>query len=110
MRGVSLLIAYLIALGAIISFGAAGLMALQSPEPRPATPETAIAPYNERAAKTIRQPVQKNAQSNQKRKTANTMPKRLEGAPNSPSSGRDAYGSASEPHHLYLNPFRFFGR
>ena len=31
MRGVSLLIAYLLALGAIISFGIAGLMALQSP-------------------------------------------------------------------------------
>jgi hypothetical protein len=110
MRGVSLLIAYLIALGTIISFGVAGLMALQSPEPRPAAPKTAIAPHKERAARTIKQPMQKNAQSNQKRKTMNAMPKRLEGVPTGPSSGLDAYGSANEFHHFYLNPFRFFGR
>ena len=110
MRGVSLLVAYLIALGAIISFGVAGLMALQSPESRPAAPETTIAPHKERAAKTIKQPAQKNAQSNQKRKTMNAMPKRLEGVPTGPSSGLDAYGSANKLHHFYLNPFRFFGR
>jgi len=111
MRGVSLLIAYLIALGAIISFGIAGLMALQSPaKPRPAAPEAAIAPHKERAAKTIKQPMQKNVQSNQKRKTMSATPKRMEGAPTGPSSGLDAYGSTNEPRHFYLNPFRFFGR
>jgi len=110
MRGVSLLIAYLIALGAIISFGIAGLMALQSPEPRPTASETAIAPHKGRAAKAIKQPMQKNARSNKNRKTTNAMPKRLEGAPTGPSSGLDAYGSTNEPHHFYLNPFRFFGR
>jgi hypothetical protein len=51
MRGVAALIAYLLGLGAIISFGIAGLMALQSPpQPTPSGP-VATAPPTERVAK-----------------------------------------------------------
>ena len=48
MRGVAVLIAYLLGLGAIISFGIAGLMALQS-STQP-TPSVATAPPTERIA------------------------------------------------------------
>src|SRR5262245_15615330 len=110
MRGIALLIAYLLGLGAIISFGIAGLMALQSStKPTPSAPAAAVAPHKERAAKPVKQTTQ-NAQSNQKRQTVNATRKRKEGAPPIPSSGLDAYGSADEPHRFYLNPFRFFGR
>ena len=111
MRGAALLIAYLLGLGAIISFGIAGLMALQSPtKPTPSAPAAAVSPHKERAAKPVKQTTQKDAQSNQKRKTVNTTRKRMEEKPTVPSSGLDAYGSADEPHRFYLNPFRFFGR
>src|SRR5262245_52715823 len=106
MRGVSLLIAYLLALGAIISFGIAGLMALQSPaKPTPSAPAAAVAPHKERAAMPVKQTMQKDAQSNQKRKTINSTLKRMEGRATVPSSGLDAYGSTDEPRHFYLNPF-----
>ena len=112
MRGVALLIAYLLGLGALVSFGIAGLMALQAPtKPTPSAPVAAVAPQKERAAKPVKQTTQKDAQSNQKRKTANSNRKRMEEAPTTPSSGFDAYGSADEPRRFYqLNPFRFFGR
>jgi hypothetical protein len=111
MRGLSVLIAYLLALGAIISFCIAGLMALQSPsKPTPSAPVVAVAPHKERAAKPVKQTTQKDAQSNQKRKTVNATRKRIEEARTVPSSGLDAYGSADERRRFYLNPFRFFGR
>jgi len=111
MRGASLLIAYLLALGAIISFGIAGLMALQSPaKPTPSASAAAVAPHKKRIAKPVKQTMQKDAQSNQKRKTMNATRNRMEGAPTVPSSGLDAYGSTDEPRRFYLNPFRFFGR
>jgi hypothetical protein len=110
MRGVSVLIMYLLGLGAIISFGIAGLMALQSPaKPTPSVPAVAVAPPQERVAKPAKQTTQKDAQSNQKRKTVKATRKGMEKAP-IPSSGLDAYGSADERHRFYLNPFRFFGR
>ena len=100
----------LLGLGAIISFGIAGLMALQSPTiPTPSAPVAAAAPHKERVAKPVKQTTQKDAQSNKKRKTVNANRKRMEEAPTS-SSGFDAYGSADEPRRFYLNPFRFFGR
>ena len=111
MRGVAVLIVYLLGLGAIVSFGIAGLMALQSStKPTPSAPVAAVAPHKERAAKPVKQTTQKDAQSNQKRKTVNATRKRIEEAPTVPSSGLDAYGSADEPRRFYLNPFRFFGR
>jgi hypothetical protein len=108
MRGVALLIAYLFGLGAIISFGIAGLMALQSStKPTPSAP-VATAPPTERVAKPGKQTTQKDSQSNQKRKTVNTTRKRREEAPTSSPSGLDAYGYANE-HRRFYSPF-FWGR
>jgi hypothetical protein len=110
MRGVAGLIFYLLGLGAIISFGIAGLTALQSPtNPTPSAPVAAVAPHKERVAKPVKQTTQKDTQSNQKRKTVNATRKRMEEAPTS-SSGFDAYGSADEHRSFYQYPFRFFGR
>jgi hypothetical protein len=106
MRGVAVLIAYLLGLGAIISFGIAGLMALQS-STKP-TPSVATAPPTERIAKPGKQTTQKDAQSNQKRKTVNTTRKRREEAPTTSPSGLDAYGYANEQRRFY-SPF-FWGR
>ena len=81
MRGVAVVIFYLLGLGAIISFGIAGLMALQSPtQTTQSAPVAAAAPHKERAAKPVKETTQKNAQSNQKRKTVNTTRKRMEEA------------------------------
>jgi hypothetical protein len=105
MRGVALLIAYLFGLGAIISFGIAGLMALQSStKPTPSAP-VATAPPTERVAKSGKQTT---AQSNQKRKTVNTTRKRREEAPTTSPSGLDAFGYANE-HRRFYSPF-FWGR
>ncbi|MGB6586210.1 MAG: hypothetical protein WBE93_09655 [Pseudolabrys sp.] len=108
MRGVAALIFYMLGLGAVVSFGIAGLMALQSPTV-PA-PVTAATPHKERVAKPVKETTQKDAQSNQKRKTVNATRKRREEAPTISSSGLDAYGSANEPRSFYQYPFRFFGR
>ena len=111
MRGVAALIFYMLGLGAVVSFGIAGLMALQSPTvPAPSAPVTAATPHKERVAKPVKETTQKDAQSNQKRKTVNATRKRREEAPTISSSGLDAYGSANEPRSFYQYPFRFFGR
>ena len=111
MRGLSILTAYLLVLGAILGFGIASLMALQSSstKPTPAAAAAAVA-HKEQAAQPIKQTTQKDAQAKQKRKTAKATRKRMEETPTNPSSGLDAYGSADKPSHFYLNPFRFFGR
>ena len=94
MRGVSVLTAYLLVLGAIISFCIAGLMALQSPSKPTPSASTAAVAHKEQAAQPVKQTTQKDAQSNQKRKTVKATRKRMEEAPTNPSSGLDAYGSA----------------
>ena len=67
MRGVSVLIAYLLVLGAIITFGIASLMALQpSTKPTPSASAAAVA-HKEQAAQPVKQSTQKDAQPNQKR-------------------------------------------
>src|SRR5262245_45282667 len=105
MRGVALLIAYLFGLGAIISFGIAGLMALQpSTKPTPSPPVAAAALHQERVAKPSKQTTQKDAQTNQKRKTVNATRKRREEAPTISPSGLDAYGYANEQRRFY-SPF-----
>ena len=110
MRGVSVLIAYLLVLGAIITFGIASLMALQpSTKPTPSASAAAVAD-KEQVAQPVKQTTQKDAQPNQKRKTVKATRKRMENAPTNRSSGLDAYGSADKPRHFYPNPFRFFGR
>ena len=69
MRGVAALIFYMLGLGAVVSFGIAGLMALQSSTvPTPSAPVTAATPHKERVAKPVKEITQKDAQSNQKRK------------------------------------------
>ena len=110
MRGVAVLIVYLLGLGAIVSFGIAGLMALHSPATSTSSaPATAVAPHKEWVAKPARQTTQKDSQSNQKRKTVKVTRKRTKEVPTISSSGSDAYGSANEPRPFYPNPFRFFG-
>lgn len=105
MRGVAAVFAYLLGLGAIISFGIAGLMALQSStKPTPTAPIAAVGPHQEQVAKPVKpkeqvaKPVkpttQKDAQSHQKRKTATR--KRREEVPTTSPSGLDAYGYANE--------------
>jgi hypothetical protein len=108
MRGVALLIAYLLGLGAIISFGIAGLIALQSSTKPTSSAPVATAPPTERVAKPGKQTTQKDAQSNQKRKTVNTSRKRREEAPTTSPSGLDAFGYANE-HRRFYSPF-FWGR
>jgi hypothetical protein len=111
MRGLAVLIVYMLGLGAIICFGIAGLMALQSStKPTPSAPVAAVAPHKERVAKPVKQTTQKDAQSDQKRKTVNAARKRREEAPTISPSGLDAYGYANEPQRFHQYPFRFFGR
>ena len=108
MRGFAALIVYMLGLGAIICFGIAGLMALQSStKPTPSAPVAAVAPHKERVARPVKQTTQKHAQSDQKRKTARM---RREEAPSISPSGLDAYGYANEPPRSHQFPFRFFGR
>jgi hypothetical protein len=109
MRGVAALIAYLLGLGALVSFGIAGLMALQaSTKPTPSAAPVTATSQAERLTKPIKQTTvdQKDSQPRQKRKVTH---KRKEEAP-SYSSGFDAYGYAQEPRRFYNHPFRFFGR
>jgi len=116
MRGVALLIAYLFGLGAVISFGIAGLMALQSStQPPPsapvatvAKPKEQVAKPKEQVAKPVKQTTQKDAQSNQKRKAVQATRKRREEAPTISPSGLDAFAYANE-HRRFYSPF-FWGR
>jgi len=109
MRSVAVLIAYLLGLGAIISFGIAGLMALQTPiQPPPSAPVSAAAPSQQQDAKPIKQTTQKDVHSNQKRKTASVNRKRREEAPTISQSGFDAYGYVNEPRRFH-SPL-FWGR
>jgi len=110
MRGVAVLIVYLLGLGAIVSFGIAGLMVLHSSTTSMSSaPATAVTPHKGWVAKPVRQTTQKDAQSNQKRKTVKATRKRIKEEPTISSSGLDAYGYANEPRPFYPNPFRFFG-
>ena len=109
MRGVALLVAYLLGLGAAISFGIAGLMALQSStQPPPSAPVATVAKPKEQVAKPVKQTTQKDAQSNQKRKAVQATRKRREEAPTISPSGLDAFAYANE-HRRFYSPF-FWGR
>jgi hypothetical protein len=109
MRGVALLVAYLLGLGAVISFGIAGLMALQSStQPPPSAPVATVAKPKEQVAKPVKQTTQKDAQSNQKRKAVQATRKRREEAPTISPSGLDAFAYANE-HRRFYSPF-FWGR
>jgi len=53
-------------------------MALQSPaKPTPSASAAAVAPHKKRVAKPVKQTMQKDAQSNQKRKTMNATRNRM---------------------------------
>ena len=102
MRGVAVLIAYLLGLGAIISFGIAGLMALQSStQPTSSARAAAAAPHKEQLAKPVKQITQKDAEAHQKRKPVHATRKRREEAPTISPSGLDAYGYANESRRFY---------
>jgi len=106
MRGFAVLLGYLVGLAAIVSAGIVGVMAVQSSiKPIPSAPIASAAPQKERAAKPVKQPIQKDAQSNQKRKTVHITRKRIEEIP---SSGFSAYGYANEPRRYYQYPSPFF--
>src|SRR4029434_2089361 len=106
MRCFAVVLGYLVGLAAIVSIGIVGVMALQSPiKPMPTAPISASAPQKEPGAKTVKQTTQKDAQSNQKRKTVRATRKRIEDIP---SSGFNAYGYANEPRRFYQYPSPFF--
>jgi hypothetical protein len=103
MRGFAVVLGYLVGLAAIVSIGIVGVMALQSPiKPMPTAPIAASAPQKEPVAKPVKQTTQKDAQSNQKRKTVRATRKRIE------TSGFNAYGYANEPRRFYQYPSPFF--
>jgi hypothetical protein len=106
MRGFAVVFSYLFGLGAIVSIGVVGVMALQSSiKPLPPAPFAAAASQKERVAKPVKQTTQKEALTNQKRKTGHATRKRFEEVP---SSGFNAYGYASEPRRFYQYPSPFF--
>ena len=106
MRGFAVVLGYLVGLAAIVSIGIVGVMALQSStKPMPSAPMAAAAPQKERVAKPVKLTTQKDAQSNQKRKTVHATRKRIEDLP---SSGFNAYGYANEPRRFYQHPSPFF--
>ena len=110
MRGVALLIAYLLGLGAIVSFGIAGLMALQSSnKTTPSAAHVAATSQAERLAKPIKQTTVDKKDAQQHRQKSKITHKQKEEVP-SYSSGFDAYGYAQEPRRFYNHPFRYFGR
>jgi len=108
MRGFAVLLSYLIGLAAIISIAIVSIMAvLSSTKPMPPAPVAASAPQKVRDAKPVKQAIQKDERSNQKRKSMHATRKRFEEIP---SSAFNAYGYASEPRRFYrYSPF-FSGR
>ena len=109
MRGVAVLLGYLLGIGAMVSLGLIGLTALQSSTtPTPPAPVAA----KERLAKPVKQTAvaQKDPHANQKRKTVHATRKRTEDAPTFAASGFNAYGYAQEPRRAYGYPSAFFGR
>ena len=111
MRGFAGLLAYLVGVSAIISFGIVGLMALRSPiERTPSIPIAAAASHDERVAKPAKQPIvgQKKARPDQKQKMVHVTPKRTHEAPT--IAAGDAYGYAQEPRRIDPNLFPLFGR
>src|SRR5262245_2903672 len=112
MRGIAVLLAYVVGLGAVLSVGIIGVMALHSSTKSmlSAQPVAAVS-QKERIAKPAKQAStvpQKEAQP-QKRKVAQAARKRQEEAPTF-SPGFNAYGYAHEPRRFYQYPAQFFGR
>ncbi len=113
MRGIAVLLAYVIGLGAVLSVGIIGVMALHSStKSMPSAQPVAAASQKERVAKPAKIAAtvpQKEAQPNQKRKVPQVTRKRKEETPTF-SAGFNAYGYAQEPRRFYQYPAQFFGR
>ena len=111
VRGIAVLLVYLLGLSALLSVGVIGVTALNSPsKSMPSAQPVATASQKERVAKPAKQTTtvtQKEAQP-QKRKVAHVNRKRKEETP--ASSGFDAYGYAQQPRRFYQYPAQFFGR
>jgi hypothetical protein len=112
MRGIAVLLAYLVGLSALLSVGVIGVMAFHSStKPIPPAQPVVTSSQKERLAKPAKQTTtvtQKEARP-QKRKVAHVNRKRKEEMP-MVSSGFDAYGYAQEPRRFYQYPNQFFGR
>jgi hypothetical protein len=113
MRGIAVLLTYVVGLGAALSVGIIGVMALHSStKSMPSAQPIAAIPQKERIAKPAKQAAtvpQKEAQPAQKRKVAQATRKRKEEATTF-SPGFNAYGYAQEPRRFYQYPAQFFGR
>jgi hypothetical protein len=113
MRGIAILLAYVVGLGALLSVGIIGVMALHSStKSMPSARPVAVASQKERVGNPAKQAAtvpQKEAQP-QKRKTAHVTRKRKEEAPTMDPSGFSAYGYAPPSRRMYQYPFQFFGR
>ena len=111
MRGLAVLLAYVVGLSAVVGIGIMGVMALQSVPQAPSAPSAASASHKERLAKPVKQTTvaEKEAQP-QKRRVAHVTRKRKEEAPTMDQSGLNAYGYAPAPRRYYQYPFQFFGR
>jgi hypothetical protein len=113
MRGIAVLLAYVVGLGAVLSVGIIGVMALHSStKSMPSAQPVAAVSQKERIAKPAKQAAtvpQKEAQPTQRRKVAQATRKRKEEAPTF-SPGFNAYGYVQEPRRFYQYPAQFFGR
>jgi esterase/lipase superfamily enzyme len=114
MRGIAVLLAYVVGLGAVLSVGIIGVMALHSSTKSmlSAQPVAAVS-QKERIAKPAKQAAtvpQKEAQPAQKRKVAQATRKRKKEEAPTFSHGFNAYGYAQEPRRFYQYPAQFFGR
>jgi hypothetical protein len=113
LRGIAVLLAYLVGLSALVSVGVVGVMALHSStKSMPSALSVSAALQKDRLAKSAKQAAtipQKETKPPQKRKVAHATHKRKEQAPTS-SSGFDAFGFAPKPRRFYQYPTQFFGR
>jgi hypothetical protein len=111
MRGFAGLLAYLVAVSAIISIGIVGLMALESPSARtPSAPIASAASHNENPATATKQTIaaQKKTRSDHKHKIAHVTRERTHEVP---STNDASYGYAQEPRRrIDPNLFSIFGR
>ena len=108
MRGIAVLLAYVVGLSALLSVGIITVTALHSSIP--SAQPVAVTSQKERLAKPAKQTTtiaKEEAQRPDKRKVAHVARKRKEEAP-SFSSGLNAYGYAPETHRFYQYPSPFF--
>lgn len=111
MRGFASLLVYLVAVSAVISIGAIGLIAIQSPiEQTPSAPAVAVDSHTKRLAEPAREAVvaEKKAHPDRKRKMVHVNPKHKHEVPT--IAAGDAYGYAQEPRRFDWSLSPIFGR